>query len=61
METEDAREAAQAFLAEFPAENFFTTEDLVTAAILWGERLGIQHTRKIAREVMADARARIES
>jgi hypothetical protein len=61
METNEAMDAAAAFMEEFPAENFDTTQALIAAAILWGENLGIRKMRVIATEALNDAHYRLFS
>jgi hypothetical protein len=59
METHEAVDEATEFLKNFPADTFDSPEKLAAAAILWGERLGIQRTRSNALHVMAEARAKL--
>jgi hypothetical protein len=61
METHEAVDEATEFLKDYPAEGFATTEAMIAAAILWGERLGIQRARSAALQALTEARDRLHS
>jgi hypothetical protein len=61
METHEALEEATEFLKEFSVDRFWSDEALIAAAILWGERLGIQRTRSAALQVIAEARDKLRA
>jgi hypothetical protein len=61
METHEALAEAVKFLDDYSADDFGSHRAFVAAAILWGERIGMSHTRDIVLDAMAEARDEILS